>query len=103
MMKASTCNKALHPNKPGKRQHTRYFSQYSDHALASRRAWTETERPNAGAIDTSALRSPTASESEATMAGALSMSPRRSDALENIRYGLIVQDAKKHYKGAMYI
>ena len=42
---------------------------------------------NAGAIDSSALRSPTASESEATMAGALSMSPRRSDALENIRYG----------------
>ena len=40
---------------------------------------------NAGAIDSSALRSPTASESETTMAAALSMSPRRSDALENIR------------------
>ena len=48
---------------------------------------------NAGAIDSSALRSPTASESEATMAGALSMSPRRSDALENIRYVSISKEA----------
>ena len=40
---------------------------------------------NAGAIDSSSLRSPTASESETSMAAALSMSPRRSDALDNIR------------------
>ena len=50
---------------------------------------------NAGAIDSSALRSPTASESETTMAAALSMSPRRSDALENIRYWI---DTCKEYR-----
>ena len=61
-----------------------YFAQFFFQELEAMRLKFKM-MSNAGAIDSSALRSPTASESETTMAAALSMSPRRSDALENIR------------------